>query len=154
MLAEASSPEAEALETCHLMVVEGAGSGGISGMGCAFWLWIAVSVDRQVATRCAVSWMRSGRPLDASRPRSDSRAACACSAGRAHPVFGLWPVALRHDLRRAMEDEEIRKVDVWTGRHKLVEVEFQPAETAAGPLDPFFNTNRPEDLERAAVYLA
>jgi len=24
----------------------------------------------------------------------------------------------------------------------------------AGPLDPFFNTNRPEDLEEAAGYLA
>jgi molybdopterin-guanine dinucleotide biosynthesis protein A len=53
-----------------------------------------------------------------------------------------------------MEDEEIRKVDIWTGRHKLVEVAFQPVTTAGGSLDPFFNTNRPEDLERAAGYLA
>lgn len=70
--------------------------------------------------------------------------ACAASGGRHHPVVGLWPVALREDLRRALTVEEIRKVDVWTGRYRLAVVEF-PAE----PVDPFFNTNRPEDLEEA-----
>jgi molybdopterin-guanine dinucleotide biosynthesis protein A len=70
--------------------------------------------------------------------------ACASSNGRANPVFGLWPVRLADDLRRAMVEEEIRKVDVWTARYRLVEVDF-PAE----PFDPFFNTNRPEDLAEA-----
>ena len=31
--------------------------------------------------------------------------ACAASGGRAHPVFGLWPVRLREDLRRAVAEE-------------------------------------------------
>ena len=75
--------------------------------------------------------------------------ACAASNGRAHPVFGLWPVRLKDDLRRAMMEEEIRKVDVWTARYRLVTVEFSEAETPAGMLDPFFNANRPEDLEEA-----
>lgn len=75
--------------------------------------------------------------------------ACAASGGRAHPVFGLWPVRLREDLRRAMIDEEIRKVDLWTARYRLVEVAFD-----GGDLDPFFNVNRPEDLARAADLLA
>ena len=79
--------------------------------------------------------------------------ACAVTHGRTHPVFGLWPLGLRDDLRRAMVEEEIRKVDLWTARYNLVEVEFPDADTAAGPLDPFFNTNRPEDLEEAARYL-
>jgi len=70
--------------------------------------------------------------------------ACAASAGRAHPVFGLWPVRLKNDLRHAVIEEEVRKVDVWTGRYRLVEVEF-----AREPFDPFFNINRPEDLEEA-----
>ena len=74
--------------------------------------------------------------------------ACAVSNGRSHPVFGLWPVALRDELRRAMvENEEIRKVDVWTGRYHLVKVEFPEVVRSSGLLDPFFNTNRPEDLE-------
>ncbi len=79
--------------------------------------------------------------------------ACAVTHGRTHPVFGLWPLRLREDLRRAMLDEDIRKVDLWTARYKLVEVDFPDVETSAGPLDPFFNTNRPEDLEEAAGYL-
>jgi molybdopterin-guanine dinucleotide biosynthesis protein A len=70
--------------------------------------------------------------------------ACARSNGRVNPVFGLWPVRLADDLRCAMTLEEIRKVDVWTARYRLVEVDF-----SAEPFDPFFNTNRPEDLAEA-----
>jgi len=79
--------------------------------------------------------------------------ACAVTHGRTHPVFGLWPLSLREELRRAMVEEEMRKVDRWTARHRLVEVDFPDVDTARGPLDPFFNTNRPEDLEEAAGYL-
>ena len=74
--------------------------------------------------------------------------ACAASGGRAHPVFGLWPVSLADALRRALVAEEVRKVDVWTARYRLIEVEF-PAE----PIDPFFNANRPEDLEAAERWM-
>lgn len=70
--------------------------------------------------------------------------ACARSAGQSHPVFGLWPVPLHDALQRAMTEEGLRKVDLFTARYKLVEVEFPCA-----PIDPFFNTNRPEDLEAA-----
>ena len=70
--------------------------------------------------------------------------ACAASDGRHHPVFGLWPVRLAADLRHALVEEDVRKVDLWTARHKLVAVEF-----AAEPHDPFFNVNRPEDVEEA-----
>jgi len=80
--------------------------------------------------------------------------ACAVTHGRTHPVFGLWPLRLREELRRAMVEEEMRKVDRWTARYKLVEVDFPDVASPAGPLDPFFNTNRPEDLEEAAGYLA
>jgi molybdenum cofactor guanylyltransferase len=75
--------------------------------------------------------------------------ACAASGGQAHPVIGLWPVRLREDLRRALVDEGLRKVDVWTARHKLAVVPF-----ADHPVDPFFNANRPGDLEEAARLLA
>jgi molybdopterin-guanine dinucleotide biosynthesis protein A len=74
--------------------------------------------------------------------------ACAASGGRSHPVFGLWPVRLRGDLRRAVADEGIRKVDQWTARHRLITVPF-----ANQPVDPFFNANRPEDFETAAALL-
>lgn len=70
--------------------------------------------------------------------------ACAGSAGRAHPVCGLWPVRLRGDLRRAMVEEGIRKVDIWTARYRLARADF-----SADPLDPFFNANTPGDLAEA-----
>ena len=75
--------------------------------------------------------------------------ACAASQGRDHPVFGLWPLRLRQELRQAMVAEGIRKVDVWTARFKLVSVDFPLVETPGGPRDPFFNANRPEDLAEA-----
>jgi molybdenum cofactor guanylyltransferase len=74
--------------------------------------------------------------------------ACAASGGRSHPVFGLWPVRLRNDLHRAVVDQGIHKVDFWTARHQLTTVSF-PIQ----PVDPFFNANRPEDLEAAAALL-
>ena len=74
----------------------------------------------------------------------DADLACAASGGRDHPVFGLWPVLLRHELRRAMVEEGVRKVDLWTGRYRLRRVEF-----ACDPVDPFFNANAPEDLAAA-----
>lgn len=75
--------------------------------------------------------------------------ACAASAGRAHPVIGLWPVRLAADLRRAMVEEGVRKVDIWTARHRLATVEFP-----VRGIDPFFNANRPEDLAEAERLLA
>ena len=77
--------------------------------------------------------------------------ACAASGGQAHPVIGLWPVRLRDELRRALVEEGVRKVDVWTARYRLATVAFP--EPAPG-IDPFFNANRPEDLDRAAALLA
>ena len=75
--------------------------------------------------------------------------ACAASGGQSHPVIGLWPVRLRDELRHALVAEGIRKVDVWTARYRLATVNF-PITT----IDPFFNANRPEDLDRAAALLA
>lgn len=70
--------------------------------------------------------------------------ACARSGEWRHPVVGLWPVALRQDLRKALVDEDLRKIEVWTARHGVAIADW-PAE----PIDPFFNVNTPEDAARA-----
>ena len=67
--------------------------------------------------------------------------ACARSGGRLQPVFALWPVALRHELRRALVEEGVRKVDRWTARYRLAVVDY-----AVEPFDPFFNLNELTDL--------
>jgi len=87
--------------------------------------------------------------LAEGRREAGAELACAASGGRTHPVFGLWPVRLREDLRRALVDQEIRKVDLFTARYRLATVSFPDA-----PVDPFFNANRPEDFEAAAALLA
>jgi len=73
--------------------------------------------------------------------------ACAASDGRSHPVIGLWPVALRDDLRRAL-GEGVRKVDLWTARFRVATADF-----ASDPVDPFLNVNTPEDLAEAEMLL-
>lgn len=60
-----------------------------------------------------------------------------------HPTFGLWPVALREDLRRALADG-VRKIVAWTDGHGAASAVFD-----AGPPDPFFNVNTPADLVEA-----
>lgn len=64
-----------------------------------------------------------------------------------HPTFGLWPVALRDDLRTAL-NEGLRKVVLWTDQHNGREALFE-----ATPFDPFFNVNTPADLARAEGFL-
>ncbi|MFV0513454.1 MAG: molybdenum cofactor guanylyltransferase MobA [Jhaorihella sp.] len=64
-----------------------------------------------------------------------------------HPTFGLWPVALRDDLRAALQGG-LRKVVLWTDRHGGREALF-PVVGA----DPFFNVNTPADLARAGALL-
>ncbi len=104
--------------------------------GCA---WVATfATDAPFLPRDLVS------RLAAACTDEGAEMACAASGGRAHPVFGLWPVELRGALRTALVDERIRKVDAWTARYRCAVAEFE-----AGEIDPFFNVNEPEDLVRA-----
>lgn len=64
-----------------------------------------------------------------------------------HPTFGLWPVALRGDLRRAL-GAGLRKVVLWTDAHRGREALFP-----TDGFDPFFNVNTPADLTRATALL-
>ncbi|MGY0713533.1 molybdenum cofactor guanylyltransferase MobA [Azospirillum argentinense] len=87
--------------------------------------------------------------LAAAVEREGADLACARSDGQEHPVFGLWRVDLADDLRRAMVEEDMRKVDAWTARYRLAVADF-----ATDPVDPFFNTNRPDDLAEAERLMA
>lgn len=57
-----------------------------------------------------------------------------------HPTFGLWPVALRNDLREALAGG-LRKIVLWTDGHGAGLARFEST-----PFDPFFNVNSPEDI--------
>jgi molybdopterin-guanine dinucleotide biosynthesis protein A len=82
--------------------------------------------------------------LQQARQNEDAQLAVAASGGRSHPVIGLWSVELRHDLRRALVDEDLRKVSAWTARYRTAVVDWPIL-----PIDPFFNANTAEDLSEA-----
>jgi molybdenum cofactor guanylyltransferase len=80
----------------------------------------------------------------AATPRGEEKTKSMSKSGLIrHPTFGIWPVALRDDLRAAL-DEGISKVVIWTERHGGREVVF-PTDDG----DPFFNVNTPDDLTAA-----
>jgi molybdopterin-guanine dinucleotide biosynthesis protein A len=83
------------------------------------------------------------------RATANVRLACARSGEWRHPVVGLWPVGLREDLRHALLDENLHKIELWTARHGIAIAEWPTA-----PFDPFFNVNTPEDATRAEAIAA
>ncbi|WP_375776050.1 molybdenum cofactor guanylyltransferase MobA [Bradyrhizobium sp. ma5] len=82
--------------------------------------------------------------LEQARAAENAELAVASSGGQVHPVIGLWSVRLRGELRHALVEEDVRRIDRWTARYPLATVEW-PTE----PLDPFFNANTVEDIAEA-----
>jgi molybdopterin-guanine dinucleotide biosynthesis protein A len=117
---------------------------------------ILAGLDWASANRPDVAWVASVpgdcpflpcdlvRRLHDVREKAGAPLACARSGEWRHPVVGLWPVALRGDLRHALVVEDLRKIEVWTARHGVA-----IADWPAQPVDPFFNVNTPEDAAEA-----
>jgi molybdopterin-guanine dinucleotide biosynthesis protein A len=82
--------------------------------------------------------------LAAAREEANTPLACARSGDWRHPVVGLWPVALREDLRRALTVESLHKIEIWTARHGVAIADWPDR-----PVDPFFNVNTPDDVAAA-----
>ena len=76
--------------------------------------------------------------------KKDSLLLCASSHGRKHNIFGLWSLDLYEKLKNDLINNKIRKVQDWTEKHKITNVEFDFKE-----YDPFFNINTLDDLETA-----
>ncbi|XDZ66780.1 molybdenum cofactor guanylyltransferase MobA [Alphaproteobacteria bacterium LSUCC0684] len=72
----------------------------------------------------------------------------AKSFGQRHPVFAIWPVRVRADLRDKLVNQEMRKIDLFTAAYDITEVDF------TGVPDPFFNINTPEDRDEAIRILS
>lgn len=75
--------------------------------------------------------------------------AMAMSGHHTHPVFALWPVGLADELRCAVVQQDIRKIEAFTERFKIAYVEWPQS-----PYDPFFNVNAPEDVVRLEMILS
>jgi molybdopterin-guanine dinucleotide biosynthesis protein A len=82
--------------------------------------------------------------LHQARRAAGTPLACARSGDWRHPVVGLWPLALRENLRKSLVEDGERKIEAWTARHGVAYANWPDQ-----PVDPFFNVNTPEDAERA-----
>ena len=99
---------------------------------------------------CDAPFFPDGMVRDLAAEADEADIVTATSGGQRHPVFALWAVSLADDLHRALAGEGLRKVDRWTARHRMADIEFPvPPEG-----DPFFNINTPEDLAAAEARLA
>lgn len=88
--------------------------------------------------------MGQTHPLVLAATKGDAQTKSKSKSGLIrHPTFGLWPVALRDDLRAALQDG-LKKVVLWTDPHGGRECLF-----GADQGDPFFNVNTPDDLAKA-----
>ncbi len=76
--------------------------------------------------------------------KKDSLILCASSHGRKHNIFGLWSLDLYDKLKDDLINKKIRKVQDWTEKNKIKNLEFKFKD-----YDPFFNINTKEDLELA-----
>jgi molybdopterin-guanine dinucleotide biosynthesis protein A len=87
--------------------------------------------------------------LHEARATANVRLACARSGEWRHPVVGLWPVKLREDLRHALVDENLHKIELWTARHGIAIAAWPTT-----PIDPFFNVNTPKNAAQAEAIAA
>jgi len=76
--------------------------------------------------------------------KKESLLLCASSHGRKHNIFGLWSLDLYDKLENDLVNKKIRKVQDWTEKNKIKNLEFK-----FKSYDPFFNINTEEDLEFA-----
>ncbi len=70
------------------------------------------------------------------------------AGGRAHPAIALWNTELLDDLRRAVLEEGVRKVEAFAARHANACLDWP-----RGGGDAFLNVNAPGDLARARARL-
>jgi molybdopterin-guanine dinucleotide biosynthesis protein A len=117
---------------------------------------ILAALDWVAVNRPEVEWVLSAAAdcpflprnliarLHRARAEENAQLAVAASDGQSHPVIGLWRVDLREELRHALVEEDIRKIDRWTARYRLATVSW-PTE----PVDPFFNANTVDDIAEA-----
>jgi molybdopterin-guanine dinucleotide biosynthesis protein A len=117
---------------------------------------VLAGLDWLAEQRLGIEWMASVpgdcpflpddlvERLHAARRAEGVPLACARSGKWRHPVVALWPVALREDLRKALVEDDLRKIEVWTARHGVAIADWPPE-----PVDPFLNVNTPEDVARA-----
>lgn len=87
--------------------------------------------------------------LHRAREKENATIARARSGDQIHFIVALWPVAIREDLRQALVQDGVRKIERFQERHSLAQAEWP-----ATPIDPFLNINTAADLAVAEELIA
>jgi molybdopterin-guanine dinucleotide biosynthesis protein A len=83
---------------------------------------------------------------------SQNGPAIATSNGQRHPTIGLWPISLESAVLDALANRQ-RRAENFAQHHQAVAVSFPFSEIGKHRVDPFFNTNTPEDVAAARAIL-
>lgn len=90
--------------------------------------------------------------LMAALTGSDSPCAIAATGGQRHPVAGLWRLELAAAAADALA-QNMRALHRFADAQGCAVAQFSPLPVGGTDVDPFFNVNTPEDLERAEMLL-
>ncbi|MDH5772858.1 MAG: molybdenum cofactor guanylyltransferase MobA [Rhodospirillaceae bacterium] len=77
----------------------------------------------------------------------------ARSMGRDHPVFALWPISAKEELRLAIKNDGLSRVGQWFENNETLKIDFSPTGSNS-EIDPFFNVNTVADAAVAEKILA
>lgn len=117
--------------------------GPLGGLAAALRHARAVGFGVVLAVPADMPFLPADLPDRLGSAMAEKKAALAASAGRLHPICGLWRPSALDDLPAYLE----------TGSRSLIgfaeAVGFGAAEWPAEPDDPFFNINSADDLRAA-----
>lgn len=111
---------------------------------------LSVSTDTPFLPKDLLQTLRDASPKQASPTLAP---AIAMSAGRSHPVVGLWPLALRDTLQRTLDEGRL-SVEKFATSVQAIAVPFTLRTIGNLTLDPFFNANTPGELAQAEDIVA
>ncbi|TNB48311.1 molybdenum cofactor guanylyltransferase [Martelella lutilitoris] len=119
-----------------------AGLGHLAAQGSKATHMVSLAVDTPFFPADLVERLSGARP-------APNVIVLAHSQGRAHPVFALWPLALREALSNWLASGSNRRLMDFVAGHPCLGVDFPLISTKEGAVDPFFNINTPDDLDAA-----
>ncbi|MEL6379261.1 MAG: molybdenum cofactor guanylyltransferase [Pseudomonadota bacterium] len=121
------------------------GLGPLAGLEAALYWAKDQGFDRVLTVPVDTPFLPASLIADLTGPEL---ARYAMSAGRKHPIIGIWATCLSERLSSALE-EGMRSAHAWIEHSQARGVMF---EHLSGT-DPFFNINTKEDLQRALSLL-
>lgn len=109
---------------------------------------LSVSTDTPFLPQDLVQALRTG-----AQDHAHAAPRIAMSAGRLHPVVGLWPLALRDRVQRTLHSGRL-SVEKFAQSVQAIAVPFTLRTIGSVTFDPFFNANTPGELAEAETIVA